>query len=105
MKNKLSQLQSPILRDIFKLFVIILLIISPFVNQRQKNIAHFINDRRNHQRHLPALMFGTTLTFTSVTIWGTALYNPSVFSAVMVAFHTATLFVIYKTKPYLIKTK
>lgn len=103
MKNKLSKLHSLAFRDIFALVVNILLVVSFFMDRREKNIGHFVNDRRVIKTSYGKFLlfaFEFTTIFISVFVWGHSIVFPSEFSAIMTTFHTISLFAIYKIKPY-----
>ena len=69
--------------------------------RRTQQVGHFINDRRISARgRLSLLMFTATLTVTSLGVWVSAFFMPREFSTVMVTFHTASLYAIWKIKPY-----
>lgn len=78
-----------------------LLLRSFFIERRKNSIGHFINDRRISARgRLSLLMFTTTLTVTSISVWAGAFFLPREPAAIMVTFHAASLYAIWKIKPY-----
>lgn len=100
MRRYLGRLKSPARRMIFELFINFLLAVQTKEERRQRK-AHFINDRRISIRgRLSLSMFTATLLVVSFVVWGIAIIHPSELSVIMVTFHTAGLYAIWKLKPY-----